>query len=1593
MPKDSLLYEKFFYSFNSFASFGSEAELQVALQRENLEIETLIKITLYPQDEEKPIYYTDKHNSPQLLNNFIQGSQYPILQNQLDFIIGKLKRWGEIYQIPHVDSLNVFLTKLKNPSDRITLLYADGKKSLETIAVLLEDSSIDLELRKMLFTELLADKELTKCINGCYTRIIDTAKSLQENRENANQMNRWIRSYVADMARKVAAKRPFAMPESYQRLICRVLDISIEANELHASNYLLSQAREKGMPIEVIPDTDALEIAIKIKTKNKQPIVDLYLEQLDTEITAASLVNFIAARLEHDFKLLIKNTTKSYLDKVRHIESKLNLLGIDTGFFLEQILDAESLTLKPEKTLRITVERRLSDKKWLKPVDRQTLEIASKRFFYYNFPGNIELTWFLEEGKTVRYHFMDLLKVSDIDLNFYFRNQLLTSLLKRPGFIAQLNDLSTLLERNVLLLPIAPLIPEEHIVNLLEKTQDPALFANVLKKLPNKQGKAILQKLPKSIIPKIFSSGLSQLKTGGKFNFISPTYFSQHYNFVAQEEAFRITKYFLRSLLEKEYRDYRNMEFYYLRHVDYLSTIDFSHCDLSNSIFFQPIFNCKFDHSVLDNTIFCREIEGASFVSADLRKTILPNNAYPKVSQINVMNAKLSTIVFQILLDNGVTEFLYADLREVNFQEILSKKRLRLNLSYAILAGNDLSDLDFRGIKIFSSNLQQANLENTELDLQNLDQYIQVQGARLRIYTLSLLYQAGVKQFDSCEIWQRISSAGVYPRIYLEGVSLKKARFIDHSFQMGMAFCDLTEAKFIPSVADAVHYNRLTNVKYEKTIFTNVEFRHIKFEDVIFSDCLLQGVELNDVKLPATLLFTFYRHGRRDFNGVRELKGKIPEKLPPFPLSEASLSKEAFVHLYRQGLRDFRASNLNGFYLSETLTLQAINDIDLKLAGASYRQSPLGCARGSHTQTKRSVVGKRAISARCTFHFLVQKTGEKLLSLDDIQQFVQEPNSEKQTVIKEVTLEHKSLSLLKDPAKINFYWGYPPDDESLIKAIEFIKESTKPVERDTSHVYFYFTKKFASVDVIKVFGRDLWQLGFRYGQLNYYTVQGQLAALDLQANPMQVPHYANLNEKFAAILGDDKTLSHPPKLFAAKKERSRLHRIVSDMRRRSKSGFRSGVRQGAHYELGFALMHFVGTWIMREHAPEPKHLDANSKEELKHYARQVIEEEGKKRLASDYIEDLTWQVVVQCIERGECSDHSLVKADIMDTFMDIRPDIQVGYSVMWNKTKNIFIDIGEYIGENLENIKKIFQETDTNRSQLESLCRPTQTWRPLTYSWRPQRRLRSLSRTTVERLASKEILFCSENVIKRWAKRKLYHWYDHPLLIRVIKDIELSFDEFGYNLALAAHSSESELAGLLYDLWQGLDQCDVLDHAASQDLLHLLQDQYFIQSVLNQDFLNSTQVCLNETEKSHPEVLPEREFFNSTVKSSRGVTAQVREKRVIGFSRAWGAWDVPENIKMVSSAAQRPTGWLNTLAGYTLETINDGLLLADFSVRLINSFFAAKPSVKKVNEKKTTSRGDKSGPLYTYSFFQANLDEYFSRFEQATRNYSYRSEM
>ncbi|WP_126322710.1 pentapeptide repeat-containing protein [Candidatus Rickettsiella viridis] len=887
MARDPALTENFF----SLSSINND-------KYENIQatINLLIKEKLYSYlPNVEPIY----------AYNLALLKEEAKLQNELSVTIGKIKQWADEQSLPDTVSLVAFKEKLAMPSDAIVIMYGAGKKNLETVAVLITETAINLEQRKQIVINMLADKELTKCITGCYSRISSAAEQLIESFEGPHQTRSWVQSYINTEARQLAAKTAFPMPVTYQALVCKASGCSEESNMLHANNYLLMKAKERGLPVTVARDTGAIAFDTTINTNDKA-IINTYISYLEKTLNANNLVTSISEKLHRDIQYLLSRDL-NYADKINMIINKLNLLGED-NFYPGEIL-SEDGHLKSPDYIKITVTERLSKKEPLTITHHlPNMGLLEK--------AEIHTILSPEDGKTLKFHRFPSLALSWFQkdderkpfLPFIKENGLSHFMAWEPLQQQPDGDDSILVLHNFLikstkdLLLIIDHLPKEksflnwislkQIVSFVKQDATPEQFVDIFKNIlfiPNRsQANKFLRECGNVFVHNMLRDGIFQSSVDIAFPQLSFTYTAKDYSVNVKQTVLKLTKELLQLITISNFRNFNGFVFYKIEYLDYLNQISFNHADLKQAQFFQPINNCKFDFADLRGTKFHHNLNTLS-LQTDLREVTFPiTNA--EVTALNLRGAQLSTTSFAQLRNLDITDFSSTDLREVNFQHATIKSRLQyLNFNEANLESVDLNNLNLQSTWFIKTNLAKANLVRTELSFDNkFDQQTNLAHSQLTLSTLYSLYQKlGIKHFDHCTIV--IDDVSMAIDLRFEKASLQGATFIGKKLKGIFIESDLTDTTFSPSTSatsDQIQTSTLRlEAKFKNSLLNKAKFNHVRFlRDNHFSDSSVQAIVFNAVEMSASLLFYFYEQGHRNFQGIHELKeGILSNKLPPLP--------------------------------------------------------------------------------------------------------------------------------------------------------------------------------------------------------------------------------------------------------------------------------------------------------------------------------------------------------------------------------------------------------------------------------------------------------------------------------------------------------------------------------------------------------------------------------------------------------------------------------------------------------------------------------------------------------------------------------------
>jgi uncharacterized protein YjbI with pentapeptide repeats len=1469
MPKDQLLAEDFF-SLDQLSS----SEINLAEQNSDA-FDQLIKQQLYPHlsDTRTPTYYQGRNNLNDL-NQFVyqdgsvlHSEQFKCLQSELSRSVNHIRLWGAKHQIEGVESLSGFLKKLEQPSDGMTLLYGDGKRLLEKIAVLLDEPLIKLEERQQIMVNLVADNELEHCIAGCYSRLAIAAFRLEENIGGNIQIKQWLRSYARNMASDLAARRPFAIPDTYQVLVCKVSDSAVEQNLLHANNYLLMQAKAHGFPIHIEPDQGAIELGNGLQQSNKRTIVDVYIKDLEQHITAKGFVNYISEKFHESFTTIMSGN-HPFVEKTSLILSKLNVLGEDAWFKTNQVnlyeIFDEDGQLKKVDALKITVAQRLIDRNLLRGYEVKTLFHGEHPIEYHEFSPEIALTWvWIDNQRKSLLALIQEDRLSELVPHALESNRLSASIaLLHSAFIKNSESLLTVIKN----LPpnyhdfFFTLESSYHMARMIKASDSVQLFAKLIMHIPDPtNAKLLITTCGVEFVKKMIVQGITQADVKWVLPGLPIHYLTNDYLQNSRQEALRITRSLIKELISHEFKNFDKIDFIKLPH-DYLVNIDFSKVNLQFSRFLQSVRRCKFDESNMNGVTFYANLEEISFKNTDIRKVIFQTPYNPIYSDINLENAILSTESFKTLRSAYVAEFVGSNLKDVNFQDTAIKSHLQfLDFTRANLESVNLSQLKLTGLVLLETNLEKVNLLDTDLVNVVVNLHTKLQASYLDFGTVEYLYTMGFKNFERCKIYVAKGFDEDFV-VTFHQTDFKNVEFIGKKLYVEFEKSDLSHALFTPKLMNPDESSMILGIDAKESRLDGATFRRVQFTSTAkFIRSTLSKVNFDQVEMPANCLFSFYDMGQRDFMGVKALRGAIPTRLVSFPVLDATLTKDSFLYLYRQGLRDFRGSNLRSFYLGQVLTEQRIAAIDLKLEGAEYKPSPLGCNSG--TRNTRGI----GTSAACSAHYLFQKTSvvsEQKLSLSDVEAFVKVTQA--RFSIQEAILGAKPLYLFsKEVNEVNFYFAYQPDGNIFTKLHFFMQESA--IELDLSgrkdlKLRFHLAKKFNDVMVPSEFVKNIGHMGFADVRLNYYNRQTQVSVIQLNNGATSVTQLTMQSQqilglsKFREMLNEVRI--NPIKTYNKGEYRARLDRISLDIKRK----IGSSVGGGGKYMVGAGVTHLISSAMKHPGTPEVKLISEEEKSELKQLARAVARDLGSRRLAGERAINSTISVAEQCIDRGECSTEEQVMQDVSYHIHLSTP----GNPYLLRDAKEFFVNVGGFFSGRFDAIKNYFSNLN-NRSSMD--LRGT---RVIGSPFRP--------RTGEGR---------------RVEKRELMGWYESPLIMRLIKEIESVFDAFGCDMHLDEDFSEEVLAGVLRDIWQALANHGVGGNQSSPEfVLSVLGNASFIEEALG----------ISQEDPLFPEfTLPMRELSLEESDNQFSAESLLRRRRSISSEPWLKETTVPEAIVLAQN--------------------------------------------------------------------------------------------
>jgi uncharacterized protein YjbI with pentapeptide repeats len=890
MPQQEEFYdEEYFLSFPDpllsrkllkFADYPPEKKLS------DKELAKLIaeKIYHYPTDK-FPTYYQGGH-SPAAFNQFIalpEGQrQITHIKEELKICFAQLKTWIRQAEITILDSdltmhpaestLDTFFTHLEEGffAEKTLLFYADGKKNIETITSLVQDDAIDLTFRKNQIITLTMDNNLAHCADGCFSRFATSAQSLKDYGDFTP--TGLIKKFIHKIAYETASKFSILNKNGYSYLenVCEAFGFSVAGNEVHGLNYLMTQLKsELELHFIHIAFDDYVQVFNSRYDENAEIRRNIqhnyfyYQDHIKKSLNVADLVSFIHEHYYAFGKANIDPAATTPLDDwISSVRGQLAQLGEDPDFSIHEILSFEHespLALK-QTGFFITIAERLLASQWLEQ------SIASGSRFYdkqqqMNLVFKKKLPWPTSPRSTDYRIFVGNFALSWLKMDAErFR---MIDILGVPGGFDKLKAL----------------IPANQMQTLLENAHDLYLFFKHLSPLEQSKGLEWLNNSPLDLARVMLSKSYPEDAkptyddfTAIKWNILES--FNKIFSTLTED----VLAQFISRLQETDPLIISETLALAIKLVVWRAdpSFEFIH---SISVFIKLIMKGKFENFA--NFEFEGEnlkyLHGIDFSNADLRNTKFKTI----VSQCDFSGALLEAAKFTGKIENS--KFHDTDLRKIKFRS-----------EYSSIGSNDnLISFPFQGAKFstqsFNDFLMFNRPETHSIEMGFI------------VFCMKLLKRADLREVDFKDRHLK-TNLKRYLFLNFSGANLQLANLNEFNRGVERLFsfkgANLKRASF-------------KNANLQSIDFAGADLSECDLATANLQDANLQGAKIENTFINIKQLFQFYEQGHRDFASIR-LAGRIKTHLKQRSLQEAKLSRQAFLHLYRQGFHNFHNTNLQG---------------------------------------------------------------------------------------------------------------------------------------------------------------------------------------------------------------------------------------------------------------------------------------------------------------------------------------------------------------------------------------------------------------------------------------------------------------------------------------------------------------------------------------------------------------------------------------------------------------------------------------------------------------------------------------------------------
>ncbi|MGC1182301.1 pentapeptide repeat-containing protein, partial [Legionella sp.] len=804
---------------NFFSVDGSFSETFLNFESQELLTEELlnskIKHEIYGMSEKlSPHYYEGSHVTSEFraFKKTEKGKKtISQIEKELKVCFQKLSEWSKTHDLEVMidvedehtgqqiatrqgigDELLFFYDRLIKGdfSDKIIVFYADGKKAIETLSLLIQDLSIDLVFRQNELVNLAADGNLRMCADGCFSRFTTAADALKNYGNLAIPIlkKKFIRSLAEEIAKRPMA-RAVGLTMNYMQSICFVIEIDPHGNEIHAENFLINTLLKKlNLETFAIKDEIVDHLFIPFQSKRKDYLFQQFFREFITEFTVKRFIQFI----KHEYyqsKNIEFISGEFKVPKEMDVSEDLKVIGKDPEFGGAEVLsweEGKGTVLKEENALAITLTERLYDKNVLDATHKRwhlkftllrefftqndiTFFPVTSKTYTQNFriiPGNIELTW-LKNEENNRVLLLECLE--HIPNCFDILKGLVPNTLVESLFI-NVNDLIQFFTK---------LPTEQHIDALTWMKQNKVVFEGVLlnERLFNELNKLNHEDIvfDKSYYMKNYNILFSKLSTEALFELIKqlPPQLINHLlteyidllnksKFILSWQKTPAIIDFMRFLVKGGFKDFPSLIFKKNFHrwdqqqedyVTFLKDIDFSYSNFEKIESHASFADLNFEGSRLKNCIIFNNIVGVNFKKANGNI-----NIFGDVDQVDFSDSYLDIYIegkvknsyFQKLSGNIL---IFGDFHESTASDLKGKFKLNGNVK--------------------------------EADLQNFDGKIEINGALDKVnfknaQGKSLAINGEIKNCDLHGIqFEKIEVNGKITNSYLTSIDFRNTIFAD----------------------------------------------------------------------------------------------------------------------------------------------------------------------------------------------------------------------------------------------------------------------------------------------------------------------------------------------------------------------------------------------------------------------------------------------------------------------------------------------------------------------------------------------------------------------------------------------------------------------------------------------------------------------------------------------------------------------------------------------------------------------------------------------------------------------------------------------